>query len=99
MKTKLAVVAAFQARPGKETALREALIGLLDPTRKESGCLGYELHQSPGDHAKLLMIESWENQAAIDAHMKSPHVQQLVPRVDELCVAFPQITVWEHVQS
>ena len=96
MKT-LNVVAAFQARPGKEGALREALVALLAPTRQEAGCITYNLHQSPQDPAKLMMFETWRDQAAIDAHMKSSHVQKLAPRVDELCVAFPEITVWERI--
>src|SRR4051812_46330449 len=91
------VVATFQARPGKEAALREALTSLLAPTRKESGCLSYDMHCAPDDPAKFLFYETWQSKEAIDAHMRSPHIQKLVPRVDELCVAFPQITMWEKI--
>ncbi|MEI7534331.1 MAG: antibiotic biosynthesis monooxygenase, partial [Verrucomicrobiae bacterium] len=41
------VVATFQARPGKETELKNALIGLVAPTRKEAGCINYDLHALP----------------------------------------------------
>jgi len=93
----LTVVATFQARPGKEAELRAALIGLLAPTRKEAGCLNYDLHQSPKDPAKFLFHENWANQTALDAHMQSPQIKALLPRVDELCPKFPQITVWERM--
>lgn len=96
MKT-LTVVATFQARPGKESELRAALTGLLAPTRQEPGCLNYDLHQSPQEPAKFLFHENWTDQAALDAHLKSPHIQKLLPRVDELCTAFPQITIWEKI--
>ena|SRR5882724_9317616 len=96
MKT-LTVVATFQARPGKETALREVLVGLLGPTRKETGCLNYDLHQSPEDPAKFLFHENWTSKAALDAHMQTPQIQSLLPRVDELCVEFPQIVVWKKI--
>ncbi len=96
MKT-LTVVATFQARPGKQAELRAALIELLAPTRRERGCLSYDLHQSAEDPARFLFCENWESKAAIDAHMQSPHVQKLVPRVDELCTAFPRITSWEKI--
>ncbi|TAK94934.1 MAG: antibiotic biosynthesis monooxygenase, partial [Verrucomicrobia bacterium] len=43
----ITVVATFKARPGKESELRAALIGLVAPTRKEAGCLNYDLHASP----------------------------------------------------
>ena len=96
MKT-LTVVATFQARPGKEAALREVLLGLLTPTRKEAGCLNYDLHELPGDPARFLFHENWTGKEALDAHMQTPHVQKLLPRVDELCVAFPDIVVWNKI--
>jgi len=96
MKT-LTVIATFQARPGKEADLRAALTGLLAPTRKETGCLNYDLHASPENPAKFLFHENWTSKAALDAHLQSPHVKALLPRVDELCVAFPEITVWEKI--
>ena len=93
----ITVVAVFQAKPGKENELRAALIGLLAPTRKEAGCISYDLHSSPEDPAKFLYYENWTGKAALDAHMQSPHVQQLLPRVNELCVAFPKIKIWERI--
>ena len=91
------VVATFQARPGKEADLRAVLIGMLAPTRKEAGCLNYDLHQSPEDSAKFLFHENWTSKAALDAHLQSPQIKALIPRVDELCVAFPEIKIWEKI--
>ena len=96
MKT-LTVTATFQARPGKETELRAALIGLLAPTRKEAGCINYDLHAASDGAGKFLFHENWTSQAALDVHLKSPHIQALLPRVDELCVAFPEIKTWEKI--
>ena len=93
----ITVVATFQARPGKETELKNALIGLVAPTRKEAGCLNYNLHASPEDPAKFLFHENWTSQAHLDAHLKSAHIATLLPRVDELCVAFPEIKIWEKI--
>ena len=91
------VVATFQARPGKETELKNALISLVAPTRKEAGCLNYDLHVSPEDPAKFLFHENWTTKAHLDAHLKSAHIAALLPRVDELCVAFPEIKLWERI--
>jgi quinol monooxygenase YgiN len=96
MKT-ITVVAVFLAKPGKEKELRAALIGLVGPTRKEAGCLSYDLHASPEDSAKFLFHENWADKAALDAHMQAPHIQKLLPRVNELCVAFPEIKIWEKI--
>ena len=98
MNTKpVTVIATFQARPGKETELRGALIGLLAPTRMEAGCLNYDCHQSADDPAKFLFHENWTSKAHLDAHLQSTHLQALLPRVDELCTQSPQVTLWEQI--
>jgi quinol monooxygenase YgiN len=91
------VVATFQARPGKEVELKKALTGLVAPTRKEAGCLNYDLHQSPENPEKFLFHENWTSQAHLDAHLQSAHIKVLLPRVDELCTAFPEIKIWEQI--
>src|SRR5258708_2783071 len=96
MKT-LTVIAAFQARPGKEAELREVLISLIAPTRKEAGCVNYDCHQSPDDASKFLFHENWASKAHLDAHLAAPHVQALLTRVGELCTGHPQITTWEKI--
>lgn len=93
----LTVVATFQARPGKEAELRAALTGLLAPTRQEPGCLNYDCHQATDDPAKFLFHENWTSRAHLDAHLQSAHVQAVLPRMGELCVAPPQITLWERL--
>lgn len=96
MKT-ITVVATFEARSGKEAELKQALLGLIAPTRKEAGCINYDLHISPDNPAKFLFHENWTSKELLDAHLKSPHISALLPRVDELCVAFPEIKIWEKV--
>ncbi len=91
------VVATFEARPGKEAELRAALLGLVAPTRPEAGCLNYDLHVSPEHPGKFMFHENWTSKALLDAHLQSPHLKALLPRVDELCVAFPTIALWERI--
>ena len=98
MSTKtVTVVATFQARPGKEAELKNALTGLIAPTRQEAGCLNYDLHASPEDPAKFLFHENWTSQTHLDAHLQSAQIKALLPRVDELCTAFPEIKIWAKI--
>ena len=91
------VIALFQAKPGQEIELRNALMRLVAPTRQEAGCLNYDLHVSPEDPAKFLFHENWTSKALLDAHLQSAHIKALLPRVEDLCVAFPEITLWEQI--
>ncbi len=93
----ITVVATFQARPGQEAELKKALIGLVAPTRQEAGCLNYDLHALPEDPAKFLFHENWTSKAHLEAHLESAHIKALLPRVDELAVAMPEITIWEKI--
>jgi quinol monooxygenase YgiN len=93
----ITVVATFQARPGKEAELKNALIGLVAPTRQEAGCINYDLHASPEDATKFLFHENWTSKAHLDAHLQNTHIQALLPRVGELCVAPPEIKIWDKI--
>ena len=91
------VTATFQARPGRETDLRHALAGLIAPTRKESGCLNYDLHVLAEDPTRFLFHENWTSRAELAAHLQSEHIKALLPRVGELCVGSPEIKIWEQI--
>ena len=93
----ITVVATFEARPGKEAELKKALLSLPGPTRKEAGCMNYDLHILPENPAKFLFYENWTSKELLDAHLKSPHIAALLPRVDELCMAPPEIKLWEKI--
>ncbi len=82
----------FQARPGKEAELREALTQVLAPTRQEPGCLFYNLHVAADDPTKFLFHESWATQAHHAAHDTTPHIQHLRSIVKELTL--PPVKAW-----
>ena len=46
--------------------------GTVDAIRAEEGNLRYEYYQSLDDPETILLIDSWTNQEAIDAHHASP---------------------------
>jgi len=71
------LTAIVKAKPGREEAVKEVLLGMVEPTRKEPGCLCYNLHQSKSDKTQFLFYEQWASKEAIDAHGKTPHMQAL----------------------
>ena len=93
----ITVVATFQARPGQEAELEKALLALPAPTRRETGCLNYDLHVSADEPGKFLFHENWTSRELLAAHLKSAHIAALLPRVDELCVAPPEIKIWKKI--
>ena len=51
--------------------------GIADAIRAEEGNLRYEYFQPIDDPETVLLIDSWTNQAAIDAHHASSMMRQL----------------------
>ncbi|MDR3278056.1 MAG: antibiotic biosynthesis monooxygenase [Oscillospiraceae bacterium] len=47
----------------------------------DKGCISYALHQDVNDPLHFAMLEEWEDQASIDAHMKSKHFTEIIPKV------------------
>ncbi len=54
---------------------------LISETKKEKGCLSYELYQDIDNPCILTMLEAWENKASLDAHTVSAHFQRIVPEI------------------
>ena len=51
--------------------------GIADAIRAEEGNLRYQYFQPLADPETILLIDSWRDQAAIDAHHASPMMTQL----------------------
>ena len=48
-----------------------------EETRKEPGNLGYEYFLPLEGGSRMLLTEAWEDRAAQQAHLKSPHITAL----------------------
>ncbi len=90
----LTVVAEMQAKPGKEDALRRATLALIEPTRREDGCVQYDLHVHTTDPARFVFYENWTSQAHLDRHAASAHVQEFRAAIADLVAAPPRIETY-----
>ena len=70
----LTIVADIRAKAGKEDLVRMELEKLVEPTRREAGCIQYDLHRDNDDPSHFLFFENWENRDLWQAHMKSSHL-------------------------
>ena len=89
--TSLRVVARVKALPDKVDATRSILIALIVPTRKESGCISYELLQNKKDPTDFTFVEEWESDASLDSHMATTHLAEAVSKLTGLLAEAPDI--------
>ena len=78
MKTGITVIAYMTAKSGHEDLVRDALLDLVAHTRKEKGCINYDLHQSPENTSQFVMYENWDTAADLDTHAKASPLQTFV---------------------
>jgi quinol monooxygenase YgiN len=90
----------IQAVPGREEELANELRALLIPTRTEPGCLAYELHRDPEDPRKFMFYEKFENQGALDMHLKSPHFEKFQAYLTTKSnpIAAQTVTKWRSIE-
>ncbi|QYO65389.1 putative quinol monooxygenase [Leptolyngbya sp. 7M] len=70
----LFVVAHLISKKDTISKTHETLLGLLEPTRAEAGCIRYDLHHNTSDPTDFTFIEEWIDDAALDAHLASEHL-------------------------
>ena len=87
----LRVVAHLTAKPDKIEETRQALVGLIDPTRAENGCIRYELMQNNSDATDFTFVEEWSGEEALDSHLQTEHIKLVVSKGEELLAAPPDI--------
>ena len=46
---------------------------LAEATKKEDGCISYDIYPSNGDASDYFLFERWETKAKLDAHLKTTH--------------------------
>jgi quinol monooxygenase YgiN len=93
----LTVLAHVKAKPGKEVEMRKELLSLVAPSRKDAGCINYDLHERKDNPAVFVFHENWASQAHLDAHLQKPDLQAVLARVGQLVAEPPQITLWEKI--
>ena len=56
---------------------------LVEITRKEDGCISYELTHDLKEEGHFLFIEKWLDENALEEHTSSEHFNRLVPIIDK----------------
>ena len=90
------LIVILRAREGQETLLEAELRAMVGPTRKEEGCLRYDLHRSIDTPGALLLHEVWNSREAHTEHTHSPHFLRWNARKDAL-LASRDATFWTQV--
>ncbi len=93
-----AVTLIVMLRPklGQETLLEAELRALVAPTRREEGCLTYDLHRATDPPGAFLLHEVWATREYHRLHKQTPHFLRWDARKDALLAA-RDVTFWSYI--
>ena len=79
----------WQAKGDREAEVAELFRKLTAASRKEPGCLMYQVHRHKDDPRRFFNYEQYRDDAALEAHRQTPHFleyarKRLTPIADRL---------------
>jgi quinol monooxygenase YgiN len=78
------VVAEIVSTKEKADEVRALLVPYAERSAKEPGCLKYVLMEVIAEPGRFLTYERWTNKAALDAHMVTPDIKEIVPKLQPM---------------
>ena len=94
----LRAIARVKAQANKVEELRSVLSSLVEPTRKEPGCLSYILLQNNEDPTDFTLVEEWESKQALESHLASKHFKEAGIKLPGLVAAKADIRLYHLVR-
>jgi quinol monooxygenase YgiN len=87
------VVAKVTLKPEHIETFKSLVPELVAETRKEEGCIAYQLLNDVNEAHVFAFIEEWENDARLQAHMNSAHFKTIFPQIAALLEKDPEVSV------
>ena len=86
MTKKLTIVGIIEVKDNQTEFVKENLFKLIEITKKEDGCLQYDLHQDNNNTNLFLLFENWQNKELWQKHMNNQPIKDFL-KVTEGSVA------------
>ena len=84
----------IQVKEGSEEKFEAAFAKAIAGTRKEKGNLAYQLNRDVKKPGAYVVYERWTDLAALDAHLKTPHLVTLRKDTGDLRVGASEVKVF-----
>jgi quinol monooxygenase YgiN len=76
------VIAEIVSKKDKADDLRALLVPFAEKSAKEPGCQVYTLMEVRDEPGRFLTFERWTDKAALQAHMETPDIKAIVPKLE-----------------
>lgn len=88
----VSVILKMRALPEKRMELKQTLQALIEPTRNEKGCLGYDVFEDIENKNSFCLVERWASRKDLDDHQRTDRfavlmgTRSLLERAPEIIV-------------
>ncbi|MDZ5452462.1 putative quinol monooxygenase [Labrys sp. ZIDIC5] len=81
----ITVLGQVRAKARHEPDVRAGLQALIEPARRESGCISYEMFEDVEHTGSFYFVEEWESQSALHLHVKrlQPYMNKILPMLSQ----------------
>ena len=86
-------------KQGKKDDYKILTEKLIRESRKEKGCISYNLYEDINNPNTLTFIEEWRNEEAIRLHNESKHFTSIVPKLSELREGKPESNLYKLIED
>lgn len=76
------VIAKFFVDQNKIVEFIQLSKELIENTRKENGCIKYELFEDTTKNTIFSIIEEWNDTQALNTHFNSKHFTEIIPQLE-----------------
>ena len=87
------LVVTAKIKDGAMSKLETAYSPCAKATRKEPGCLQYDLHTDADKPETVVLIERWKSVAALEAHLKQAHTQAFLKTMPDWSTEKPDLKI------
>ena len=91
----ITIVAKSTIKPGTKEQFKVLTEALKRESRKEEGCISYNLFRDIHHSNTFTFIEEWKNEEAIQLHRESKHYTTIIPKLSELREGKPEINLYK----
>lgn len=85
----------FKVKEGKEKDFEAALRTCRVATKKEPGCVAYELNRDPDEARTYVMYEQFKSLAAVQEHIKAKHTEELFKQITPILDGELKVKVYQ----
>lgn len=85
----------FKVKAEHRAGLIAMSTALLQPSRREHGCLSYGFYEDHSEANRFLFFERWRDRASIDAHFQTNYFKDFAARFPGMIVGEAKINIYE----